>query len=231
MAEQAVPNSSFIIHHSSFNELVNLDKYLVVPGAPGVHKLVNSRANGVIIDDRKEGRTRFVPVRQQQITPLATVAVYTFTDEGESTVPLVEVFQKMLDLHDTTPPADPKASSAELRAYFTTVLPDHDRDRVHIGDIQKCIKWYNFMREHGIFEEAQREAEKLAADLPAVASAKEGAEQAEDLPAVASTKEEAEVATEVQEPVAEKKPAKKAAAATTEEAAAKPAKKAAKPKP
>ena len=68
---------------------MNIDKYLVVPGAPGVHKLVSSRANGVIIDDRKEGRTRFVPVRQQQITPLATVAVYTFTEEGENTVPLV----------------------------------------------------------------------------------------------------------------------------------------------
>ena len=123
---------------------MNIDKYLVVPGAPGVHKLVSSRTNGVIIDDRKEGRTRFVPVRQQQITPLATVAVYTYTDEGEGTVPLVEVFQKMLDLHETTPPANPKSSSPELRAYFTAVLPDHDRDRVHIGDIQKCIKWYNF---------------------------------------------------------------------------------------
>jgi len=143
---------------------MNLDKYLVVPGAPGVHKLVNSRANGVIIEDRKEGRTRFVPVRQQQITPLATVAVYTFTNEGEGTVPLVEVFQKMLDLHEATPPVDPKSPSPVLREYFSAVLPEHDRDRVHIGDIQKCIKWYNFMREHGIFEEAKLEAEKLEAE-------------------------------------------------------------------
>lgn len=146
---------------------MNLDKYLVIPGAPGVHKLINSRPNGVIIEDKKEGRTRFVPVRQQQITPLATVAVYTFNDEGEGTVPLVEVFQKMLDLHETTPPVDPKAASADLRAYFTAVLPEHDRDRVHIGDIQKCIKWYNYMREFGVFEDAQREAEKLAAEAPA----------------------------------------------------------------
>lgn len=149
---------------------MNLDKYLVVPGAPGVHKLVNSRPNGVIIEDRKEGRTRFVPVRQQQITPLATVAVYTFNKEGEGTVPLVEVFQKMLDLHDTTPPAPVNAPSADLRAYFSTVLPDHDRDRVHISDIQKCIKWYNFMREHGIFEEARREAEAEAAETANVAA-------------------------------------------------------------
>lgn len=141
---------------------MNLDKYLVVPGAPGVHKLVNSRPNGVIIEDRKEGRTRFVPVRQQQVTPLATVAVYTFTNEGEGTVPLVEVFQKMLELRESTPPPDPKSPSPTLREYFSTILPDHDRDRVHIGDIQKCVKWFNFMHEHGIFEEALREAEKEA---------------------------------------------------------------------
>jgi hypothetical protein len=214
-------NDSFkIIYHSSFIAFVNIDKYLVVPGAPGVHKLVNSRANGVIIDDRKEGRTRFVPVRQQQITPLATVAVYTYNEAGEGTVPLVEVFQKMLDLHDTTPPADPKASSPELRAYFSAVLPDHDRDRVHIGDIQKCIKWYNFMREHGIFEEARLEAEKIAAETAAA--------EKEALPAVAEAKE-------VEAP-AEKKPAKKAAAAApkaaaaAEEVAEKPAKKVAKAK-
>lgn len=197
--------------------MMNIDKYLVVPGAPGVHKLVNSRANGVIIDDRKEGRTRFVPVRQQQITPLATVAVYTYNEEGEGTVPLVEVFQKMLDLHETTPPADPKASSVELRAYFSVVLPDHDRDRVHIGDIQKCIKWYNFMREHGIFEEARREAEKIAAETAEAEKEEAAAAEPEAAPVAAkkTAKKAAEapvVAVEVAPEVVAEKPAKKAAA-------------------
>jgi len=134
---------------------MNLEKFLVVAGIPGVHKLVASRSNGLVIEDRLEGRTRFVPVRQQQVTPLATVAVYTDTEEG--TVPLVDVFQKMLDQFDETPPVSPDASSADFRAYFSKILPEHDRDRVHINDIKKCIKWFNFMREKGIFEEARRE--------------------------------------------------------------------------
>ena len=138
---------------------MNLDKNLVVPGAPGVHKLVNSRPNGVIIEDRKEGRTRFVPVRQQQVTPLATVAVYTFTNEGEGTVPLVDVFQKMLDQYEENPPVSLESASPAFRDYFSKILPEHDRDRVHINDIKKCIKWFNFMYENGIFEEAKREAE------------------------------------------------------------------------
>ncbi len=141
---------------------MNLEKYLVVAGVPGVHKLVSSRSNGLVIEDRLEGRTRFVPVRQQQVTPIATVAIYTDTEEG--TISLTDVFQKMLDQYDAVPPADLQANSAALRAYFTAILPEHDRDRVHINDIKKCIKWFNFMHEKGIFVEAQREAAALEAE-------------------------------------------------------------------
>jgi hypothetical protein len=134
---------------------MNLEKFLVIAGVPGVHKLITSRANGLVIEDRHEGRTRFVPVRQQQVTPLATIAVYTDTEEG--TVPLTDVFQKMLDQRESNPPAGVNANSTELRAYFTRILPEHDTDRVHINDIKKCIKWFNFMLEKGIFDEVKLE--------------------------------------------------------------------------
>jgi hypothetical protein len=154
-----VRHSAFSIQHSAFYEKVNLEKYLVVAGIPGVHKLVTSRANGVVIEDRKEKRTRFVPARQQQITPIATVAIYTDTPDGEGTIALTDVFQKMLDLYEENPPVSLESASSAFRDYFSKILPEHDRDRVHINDIKKCIKWFNFMHENGIFEEAKREAE------------------------------------------------------------------------
>lgn len=137
---------------------MNLDKFLVIPGIPGVHKLVTSRGDGVIIEDRNEGRTRFISARQGQITPLATVAIYTYSDDGEGTVPLVDVFEKMFDQHESTPPVAPDAPGPDLRNYFSAILPDHDRDRVHLSDIKKCIKWYNFMYEKGILAAAKKEA-------------------------------------------------------------------------
>jgi len=142
---------------------MNLDKFLVIAGMPGVHKLVSTRNNGLLIEDRKEGRTRFVATRQSQITPLGTVAIYVDTDEG--TVPLPEVFQKMLDVQAEIPPIPVDSPSSELRDYFTQILPEHDRDRVHINDIKKCIKWFNFMQETGIFEEVKEDA--AAAETPA----------------------------------------------------------------
>ena len=181
---------------------MNLEKYPVVAGVPGVHKLVSSRPNGLVIEDRHEGRTRFVPVRQQQVTPIATVAIYTDTDEG--TIALTDVFQKMLDQYDTLPPADLNANSAVLREYFTAILPEHDRDRVHINDIKKCIKWFNFMQEKGIFAEAQREAaaaqeseEKEVTDTPLETLATTTKDSATDQPAEVTPEEEPEMADQV----------------------------------
>ncbi len=106
---------------------MNLDNYVVISGLPGVHKLVTSRSNGLIIEDKVENRTRFVPVRTSQLTPLATIGIYTETEEG--TVALATVFRKMYDQREMTPVVSPDAGSANLRTYFTTILPEHDQYR------------------------------------------------------------------------------------------------------
>jgi len=150
---------------------MNIDKFLVIAGVPGVHKLITTRSNGLLIEDRKEGRTRFIAARQNQITPLGTVSIYVETDEG--TVPLADVFQKMLDAQATTPVVPVDSSSTELRAYFSTVLPEHDHDRVHITDIKKCLKWFLFMQEKGIFDEVKNaEAAEQAPEEPTADTAK-----------------------------------------------------------
>jgi hypothetical protein len=140
---------------------MNLEKYLVIAGAPGVYKLVATRKDGLIIEDKLEGRNRFVPNRGQQVTPLATIAMYTYNDaEGENTLPINDVFKRMLDQHEAQPTPSAKASGEELKAYFESVFPEYDRDRVHLNDMKKCLKWYNFMKEKGLLDEAIRESEE-----------------------------------------------------------------------
>lgn len=134
-----------------------LDKYLAIAGVPGIHKLVASRSNGLVIEDRREGRTRFVPVRQQQVTPLGTVSMYTDSEDG--LIPLGEVFQRMLDSMAEAPPVPVESPSDVLRDYFTRIVPEHDPDRVRIADIKKCVKWFGFMLEKGVFDEIKRESE------------------------------------------------------------------------
>ena len=169
---------------------MNLEKYLVVAGMPGVHKVTATRSNGFVIEDLNEGRSRFVPMRQQQVTPLATVGIYTYTEaEGENTIPLGDVFQKMLDQFESIPPVSLDSNSATFRAYFTAVLPEHDQDRVHINDIKKCIKWFKYMQEKGIFAEVKREEDAAKAETTAVVETTEAA--AETTTSAVETAEEA----------------------------------------
>lgn len=118
---------------------MKLENVVAISTLPGLYKLVASRNNGLLVENFDTGKTKFCSVRKFQFTPLETVSIYTSTD----TTPVIDVIKIMLD----KPPIDLKSSSKDLIAYFETVLPDFDRDRVHISDIKKLIKWYNFLDE------------------------------------------------------------------------------------
>ena len=74
--------------------------------------------------------------------------MFTETDD----VPLMDVLDNMKTIENGQKASvdAKKASSKELQDYFTKVLPEWDRDRVHVSDIKKLITWYNILVEAGI---------------------------------------------------------------------------------
>ncbi len=125
---------------------MELKKYIAVSGLSGLFKLVNTRNNGILIQDIDSGNTKFVSTRKHQFTPLGTIAIYTYDDSME----LDKVFKSMQNLEEETKKISLNSSSDELKDYFVKVLPDYDPDRVHISDIKKVIKWYNFLNDRGL---------------------------------------------------------------------------------
>ena len=57
-----------------------------------------------------------------------------------------------------------KASQDELKAYMAEVLPNFDRDRVHVSDIKKLISWYNLLVKAGITDFEEKEQAETAVD-------------------------------------------------------------------
>ncbi len=125
---------------------MKLEKYIAVSGMSGLFKLVSTRNNGILIEDFDTNNTKFVSTRKHQFTPLGTIALYTHEDSVE----LNKVFKAMYELKDEIGLVGLNSNSEELREYFVKVLPDYDPDRVHISDIKKVIKWYNFLEERGL---------------------------------------------------------------------------------
>ena len=118
---------------------------LAISGKPGLYKLVSRGKNNLIVEALDATHKRMPAFASDRITSLADIAMFTETDD----IPLMDVLENIKNLEEgKKAKVDPKkASSKELQDYFTSVLPEWDRDRVHVSDIKKRISWYNILIE------------------------------------------------------------------------------------
>ena len=139
--------------------MVDVKNFVAVGGIGGVQKLIAVRSNGLIIENLDTKVRKFVPVRSHEFSPFETISIYT---DDNDTVQLAEVLTNMRDQFTDNPPPAEKADSATLRAYFAAILPNFDRDRVHVSDIKKAIKWFSFLQIRDLLKDkVEAESEEI----------------------------------------------------------------------
>jgi hypothetical protein len=136
---------------------MNIKDFVVVSGMPGVLKIAASRNNGMLVEDIDTGIVRFASVRKHQFSPLESISIYT--DDNDA-VELTKVFQSILDHQEENPIPSADDAPDKLRAYFMAILPNHDRDKVHISDIKKVVRWFKFLHERNLLVPEKPEAEE-----------------------------------------------------------------------
>ena len=134
---------------------MNLEKLVAISGKSGLFNMVSNRSNGLIVEDLDNNKRFFVSARMHQFTPLASISIYTDTEE--ETVELKDVFKRMKAGWADNPLVDAKADSNEFRSYFDKIMPEHDRDKVLISDIKKLTKWFSFLHERNLITEEEAE--------------------------------------------------------------------------
>ena len=132
---------------------------LAIAGKPGLYKLVTRGNNNLIVEALDATHKRMPAFATDRITSLGDIAMFTETDD----VPLTDVLDNLKKLENGKRASinEKKASSAELREYFSKVLPEWDQDRVKDSHIKKLITWYNILIEAGItdFKDPEPEPE------------------------------------------------------------------------
>jgi len=131
-----------------------------ITGLGGLYKMESQKPSGLIVTSLSEGWTKFVSNREHLFSPLENIAIYT----NDDTVELLEVMLRAYAQKESNPPADAKADNATLSAYFEKVLPEYDREKVHISDIKKFIKWFAILDEKGVLQTELEEKNKAAAE-------------------------------------------------------------------
>ncbi|MEO1433908.1 MAG: DUF5606 domain-containing protein [Bacteroidota bacterium] len=134
---------------------MDLSKLVAISGKPGIYRMISNKENGLIVEDLDNGKKRFVSGRKHQFTPLESISIYTWDD----TVELKTVFQAMFEHLAEHPLPSNKEKADTLRAYFTTILPNHDTERVYTNDISKLIKWFKFLESRNLISAESVEKE------------------------------------------------------------------------
>lgn len=133
---------------------------LAIAGKPGLYKLVSRGKNSLIVEALDDSHKRMPAFGSDRITSLTDIAMFTDSDD----VPLMDVLESLKTLEEGKKSSVDykKASGDELREYFAKVLPNFDRERVHVSDIKKLIQWYDILVENGItdFKEEKEEQPK-----------------------------------------------------------------------
>jgi hypothetical protein len=127
---------------------MELDKILSIAKKPGLYKLIAQSRGGFIAESLLDQKRISVSITSN-VSLLSEIAIYTLAEE----LPLKEVFLKVFEKENGGQAStSPKASKDDLEAYFFSVLPDYDEDRVYPSDIKKIISWYNLLHQHKLLD-------------------------------------------------------------------------------
>lgn len=130
-----------------------LKTILAISGKPGLYKLISQGKNMLIVESVSADKKRLPIYASDKVISLGDIAMYTDADE----VPLSEVLEAVKTKEEGKEASldYKKASAEELGEFMAAVLPNYDRDRVHLSDIKKLIQWYNLLVSNGVTEFAE----------------------------------------------------------------------------
>lgn len=126
---------------------MELKDILAISGQPGLYKYVAQSMRGVIVESLLDGK-RMNASATSRVSALTEISMFT---EGED-IALAEVFTRMYAYTEGKQAISHKESADKLKAEFEAVLPEYDKERVHVSDIKKAFSWFNILVGAGFTE-------------------------------------------------------------------------------
>ncbi len=134
-----------------------LKEILSISGKPGLFKLISQGKNMFLAESLADNKR--VPVYpRDKVVSLGDIAIYTEDED----IPLSVVLTNIKIKENENPiQFNSNIQPSELRAYFETVLPEFDKERVYPSDIKKIMNWYNLLIKSGITNFEKKEKEEV----------------------------------------------------------------------
>ncbi len=133
---------------------------LAISGQSGLFKLLTESKNNIIVESLETGK-RMPAHSTSRISSLEDISIFTESDD----VPLKDVFKAIYEKEEGGAAISHKSPPKQLKAYFSEILPEYDRQRVYVSDIKKVMLWYNILQEKEMLDFSETgEGEDVAGD-------------------------------------------------------------------
>ena len=124
---------------------MNVEKILAISGKPGLYELKLQTRSGFVAESLLDGKKITVGMRSN-VSLLSEISMYTYSEEK----PLADIMRAIAVKENEGQAISHKEDNAQLIAYFASVVPDYDQERVYASDIKKVINWYNILQAKGL---------------------------------------------------------------------------------
>ena len=126
---------------------MELKDILAISGQPGLYKYVAQSQRGVIVESLIDGK-RMNASATSRVSALTEISLFTEVED----IALADVFTNIWNYTEGKQAISHKESADKIQEEFAKVLPEYDRERVHVSDMKKCFAWYNILVEAGFTE-------------------------------------------------------------------------------
>lgn len=134
-----------------------LKDIMSISGESGLFKFIAQGKNAIIVE-QLETKKRSSAFASAKVSSLEEISIFTEKED----MPLGKVFDRIFEKENGGQAIDHKSDPDKLKAYFTEVLPEYDKERVYASDIKKVLHWYNILQQLNMLvkEEPEKEKEK-----------------------------------------------------------------------
>jgi hypothetical protein len=140
-----------------------LKDIMAISGESGLFKFIAQGKNSIIVE-HLETKKRTSAFGSAKISSLEEILIFTEKED----MPLGKVFDLIYEKEKGGPSIDFKSDPEKLKAYFSEVLPEYDKERVYASDIKKVVHWYNILQLLNLLvkEEPEKAEEKESKKEP-----------------------------------------------------------------
>ena len=129
---------------------MKLNQILTISGKPGLYQLQSRTRSGFLALSLLDQKRISIGLRKQCESALRNCYLHLGRRRN-----LLKKYQAIKEKENGQKTAvSHKATEDELEAYFFSVIPNYDEDKVYPSDIKKIIQWYNILIDKGFLEEA-----------------------------------------------------------------------------